>query len=1046
MNMSVVRFLCSFAGLFFLSSIACFNSFYLAEAKSQTSEKPLVRSTKLRAGESAATVQSQTGKRPLVQPSELKEATAEKGNRNFTLQREKQELRARGVVVRFHRWPGMKQRKKVAEILRSQGLKRTRSIKDFKAQLFEWKEGGLKPSGQAERSCVRIRGLSYVRRCSPDHLLPVNASTDFPRQGRGTLPDGHMKQDKQSRTEADFVECKDCKNQGLKSIAEPLQEAVSVKTCGLIPAKQKLMDGKLSDYWAQELTGSDLLREELKKTDPPNIENWIAVFDTRDENHNIHVSNLISDDGAHAVLPELTDRKNPLIDNVDMSSESKPSYEKKYKSTLALYETSHPGDYLFGFKKRAPHYINNSMDWVGSEDISEVFEKLSSAKISPSVVVVAAGNDFPKRLGDMQKQASRDFDVILVGSFSPKGFVSWFSQSGNEVSVLAPSDQWITSAGKQGEYEMFGGTSGAAPLVTGSLAGFEWLSGYHPTAQEAKILLEKTALPTVHSHEKPRINGAGLLNSYKLGEVAKRLKKKCSGRSASCFKEEIRKDENYQFSEDKDLKEELSKVFPSCGFGKEEVLSKVSNCEEKKEMFNRLRRSVLLSPRPELLRSLSCIYKGAGFSQNAKTLESLRWALGSEKELRAKLKMRAREERKTREIRDETLRLMLSMGGFEEEWTLSELKRGLKMAGGLEEKGLPLLERGFDSGDPELQKPALELAGRIGEKGLPLLERGFDSGDPELQKPALELAGRIGEKGLPLLERGFDSGDPELQKLALELAGRIGEKGLPLLERGFDSGNPELQKPALESAGRIGEKGLPLLERGFDSGDPEVQKTALELAGRIGEKGLPLLERGFDSGDPELQEIALYEASIMREKGLPLLERGFDSGDPELQKPALESAGRIGEKGLPLLERGFDSGNPILQKTALYSAGRIGEKGLSLLERGFDSGNPILQKEALYSAGSIGEKGLSLLERGFDSDDPELQKPALELAGRIGEKGLPLLERGFDSGDPEVQKTALESTVRVGKKALPVLKKILNNPRLDQDIKNRIQHVIDQIR
>ena len=322
-------------------------------------------------------------------------------------------------------------------------------------------------------------------------------------------------------------------------------------------------------------------------------------------------------------------------------------------------------------------------------------------------------------------------------------------------------------------------------MVTGSLAAFEWLSGYHPTAQEAKILLEKTALPTVHSHEKPRINGAGLLNSYKLGEVAKRLKKKCRGKSISCFKEEIRKDENYHFSEDKDLKEELSKVFPSCGFGKKssEVLSKVSNCEEKKEMFNRLRKSVLLNPRPELLRSLSCIYKRAGFSQNAKALESLTWALGSEKELRAKLKMMAWEERQTGEIRDETLRLMLGMGGFEEELTLSEWKRGLEMARGLEENALPLLEKAFNSGNPEWQEKALRSAGELGEPGLPLLERGYDSGNPELQKESLFSAVELGEKGLPLLERGLESGNPSFQSASLYSAGIMGEKALPLLNK-----------------------------------------------------------------------------------------------------------------------------------------------------------------------------------------------------------------------------------------------------------------------
>ena len=732
-----------------------------------------------------------------------------------------------------------------------------------------------------------------------------------------------------SRTEADFFECKDCKeDQGLESIAKPLKEAVSVGTCELIPAKQKLlMNGTLSDYWAQELTGSDLLREELKKTDPPDIENWIAVFDSRDENHNIHVSNLILDEGNHAVLPELTDRKTSFI-NVDT-----PVYEERYKSTLALYETGFPGDYFFGFRKRAPHYINNSMEWKKSKDIYEVFQKLSSAKISPSVVVVAAGNSFPKRLDDMEEQASRDFDVILVGSLSPDGFVSWFSQSGREVSILAPSDEWITSAGQNGEYEKFSGTSGAAPLVTGSLAAFEWLSGYHPTAQEAKILLEKTALPTVHSHEKPRINGTGLLNSYKLGEVAKRLKKKCRGRGVFCFKEEISKDENYHFSGDKDLKEELSKVFPSCGFGKGAVLSKVSSCEEKKEMFNRLRRSVLLSPRPELLRSLSCIYKRAGFSQNAEALKSLRWALDSEKELRAKLKMMAREERQTGEIRDETLRLMLGMGGFEEGLTVSELKRGLIMAPGMGEKGVLLLEKGFDSGDPSLQKQALYSAGIMGEQGLPLLKRGYDSGDPVLQKQALDLAGIMGEKGLPLLKRGYDSGDPVLQKQALDLAGIMGEKGLPLLKRGYDSGDPVLQKQALYSAGEVGEQGLPLLKRGYDSGDPVLQKQALYSAGEVGEQGLPLLKRGYDSGDPVLQKQALYSAGMVGEQGLPLLKRGYDSGDPVLQNASLISLGYVGEQGLPLLERGLESGNPSFQSASLYSAGIMGEKALPLLKK-----------------------------------------------------------------------------------------------------------------
>ena len=102
------------------------------------------------------------------------------------------------------------------------------------------------------------------------------------------------------------------------------------------------------------------------------------------------------------------------------------------------------------------------------------------------------------------------------------------------------------------------------PLVTGSLAGFEWLSGYHPTAEEAKLLLEKTAVPTIHSvFEDPKKNGKGMLNAYKLGIVAQRLKEKCKN-IHHCFKKEIRNPENYQFSAAPSVLDNVRSAFPQC--------------------------------------------------------------------------------------------------------------------------------------------------------------------------------------------------------------------------------------------------------------------------------------------------------------------------------------------------------------------------------------------------------------------------------------------------------------------------------------------------
>ncbi|MDE0119025.1 MAG: HEAT repeat domain-containing protein, partial [Bdellovibrionales bacterium] len=64
-----------------------------------------------------------------------------------------------------------------------------------------------------------------------------------------------------------------------------------------------------------------------------------------------------------------------------------------------------------------------------------------------------------------------------------------------------------------------------------------------------------------------------------------------------------------------------------------------------------------------------------------------------------------------------------------------------------------------------------------------LLERGFKTGNQELQKQALSSASEIGEAGLPLLERGFKTGDRYLQWQALGSAGRIGEAAIPMLKR-----------------------------------------------------------------------------------------------------------------------------------------------------------------------------------------------------------------------------------------------------------------------
>ena len=352
------------------------------------------------------------------------------------------------------------------------------------------------------------------------------------------------------------------------------------------------------------------------------------------------------------------------------------------------------------------------MIWWENEDIYEIFQKLSP----PAIVVVSSGNGFPMGLENVQNKASKNLDAILVGSFSPTGLVSHFSKSGEEVHIMAPSDNWISSAEEHGEYKKFGGTSGATPLVTGSLAGFEWLSGYHPTPKEAKVLLEKTAFPTLHSHEKPQVNGVGLLNAYKLGAVGKRLKNKCKNKSSSCFNKEILKENNYQFSLDKNLKKNLSKIFPSCVAEKKPIISlEKSSCKEREDVFKKLRKTILLNPKEskEFLKTLSCIYREMGFLQNAKTLDMLTLALSPKKELISYIKDLAEKAEKKEFIPVEILRLMLGIGGFEEEFKLFTNKKAIEIAGGVGTPAVSVLEKAFDTGDPHLQEEVLTSVSRM---------------------------------------------------------------------------------------------------------------------------------------------------------------------------------------------------------------------------------------------------------------------------------------------------------------------------------------------
>ena len=266
---------------------------------------------------------------------------------------------------------------------------------------------------------------------------------------------------------------------------------------------------------------------------------------------------------------------------------------------------------------KLPSFINVSLAWEGSS-FGFTFFSLSP----PSVIVASAGNDHPDPLHPRKVWISRHINAIVVGSMAPDGQRSNFSQTHEEVHIMAPADHDQSSADEEGNRMRFGGTSGATPLVTGSLAGFEWLSGYHPTAEEAKLLLEKTAIPTISANKTPRLNGVGMVNAYKLGMVGERLKITC-GRDAACFKRMIQEDATYNFPEDQGLLQAVNNAFPHCSSNQCNTASS-RTCEDKDAVFERLRKAAFLNPsNGELWRNIACIYESGNFTKDAQGAMSI---------------------------------------------------------------------------------------------------------------------------------------------------------------------------------------------------------------------------------------------------------------------------------------------------------------------------------------------------------------------------------------------------------------------------------------
>ncbi|MFB7638322.1 S8 family peptidase [Peribacillus butanolivorans] len=153
-----------------------------------------------------------------------------------------------------------------------------------------------------------------------------------------------------------------------------------------------------------------------------------------------------------------------------------------------------------------------SMSLGGSEDVSELHQAIQNAIAKQILVVCAAGNEGDGRDStDELGYPAYYNEVISVGSINLQRRSSEFSNSNNEVDLVAPGEE-ILSTYLNGKYAKLSGTSMAAPHISGALALIKDIANKNferiLTEPELYAQLIKRTVPLGNS---PKLEGNGLL-------------------------------------------------------------------------------------------------------------------------------------------------------------------------------------------------------------------------------------------------------------------------------------------------------------------------------------------------------------------------------------------------------------------------------------------------------------------------------------------------------------------------------------------------------
>lgn len=351
-----------------------------------------------------------------------------------------------------------------------------------------------------------------------------------------------------------------------------------------------------SKFWGQEYTGADLVRSEVEadKQSRDLSSPTLAIFDLGFEAAYTPLTRQID------VPPYLNGRRKMTAHHGTMVANLiggpypygvSSNHDLVYLGAVAVPLYAY---HIRQFQKSGefPKVISNSVGWSNTETnkLTEITDE------QRTLWFLAAGNDHPNPVAQHEINSK----AMLIGALAPNGLQSLTSQTHPDVLALSPGNEELASINGKGEQSLFGGTSGATPLVAGNALN---VASYLPniTSTQYHVLIEKTAWPSVENILGQK-DAPGILNGYLAFKVAKRISEHCDRDNDTCIEEMLENPPTFEFKQSDPI---------TCDDFKS------MSCDQKSEALPAMRKSVFLGSTVQA-KHLACAYREIGLSENAK--------------------------------------------------------------------------------------------------------------------------------------------------------------------------------------------------------------------------------------------------------------------------------------------------------------------------------------------------------------------------------------------------------------------------------------------